>query len=173
MKTAILIILMLINIYSFADPVSLPVLRKKFYASVDDAKTAKLFLSELENDKNTTEPLVQGYKAAVCMVMAKHVFNPYMKFKYFIDGKNELEQAINSHPENVELILIRFAIQSNVPSFLGYNSNIYSDKKFLILNLGKLSQSKVFDRELVEIMKQYLVKSEYCTGTEKESIKSM
>ncbi len=173
MKVVIFIFVFSLSHLMFAENANPVELRRRFYASLDDAKSAKLFLSEFENSKNSLKPIEQGYRAAISMVMAKHVFNPYSKLKYFIDGKNELETAIASNPKNVELILIRFAIQSNVPSFLGYNSNINTDKKFLLEHLIHQKKENVSDADLTKIIKQYLTESKYCSATEKETIVHM
>lgn len=167
-----LVLLLAIFFSAKADNISPQTLRKKFYASVDDASVAKSFLKELEGVKSTSNPLLQGYKAAVSMVMAKHSFNPYSKFKYFIDGKNDLEAAIKIYPNDIELRLIRFAIQSNVPSFLGYNSNLDEDKSFLIVKLAD-KQLLSADAELKDIMKRYLNDSKHCTKAEKQTINQL
>jgi len=170
MKVLVFNFLTILYSLAMAGDVNPSELRKKFYASIDDAPAAKLFLSELESVKGELEPIQKGYKAAIRMVMAKHVLNPYNKFKYFLDGKNELEAAILINPKDIELRLIRFAIQSNVPGFLGYNSEIKNDKQFLMDSLQKLKKQKEADAELIKIMKQYLNESKYCTEQEKSSI---
>lgn len=143
-------------------------MRKKFYLSVESHVAAKNFLKELENVKNA-EPLVLGYKAAVNMVMAKHVFNPYSKFKYFMEGKATLEKAIAADTNNTELRLIRFAIQNNAPGFLGYQDHLQADKKCLISALS----SNLKDDEFKKIIKNYLLESKYTTPNEKEWIKKV
>ena len=141
-------------------------LRKKFYLSVESSSIAKAYIKELSEIKNNADPLVKGYLAATCMVMAKHAYNPYSKFKYFIDGKNELEISIAQSPNHVELRLIRFAIQTNVPIFLGYSKDIKTDKVFLIKNMNNLDASNSGDVELKKIIKTYLTKSGLCTKEE-------
>lgn len=66
------------------------------------------------------------------MMMAKHVVNPFAKLSYFKKGKNMLEKAIEADSENVELRFLRYAAQTNAPSFLGYDDHIAGDKKFLL-----------------------------------------
>ncbi|MDX2190487.1 MAG: hypothetical protein SFY32_11545 [Bacteroidota bacterium] len=160
-----LFIIILFSINLYASDIEARDLRLKFYQSVDNEKIAKSYLKELSSKSNSGNPLVKGYKAAVCMLMAKHVFNPYSKIKYFIDGKNELEQSISLSPDNVELILIRFAIQTNAPTFLGYYSNINSDKQFLIAKLKDQANANV-DTDLRKIMIQYLKQSGKCSNDE-------
>jgi hypothetical protein len=141
-------------------------LRKKFYLSVESSSVAKAYIKELTEIKTNSEPLVKGYLAATCMVMAKHAYNPYSKFKYFIDGKNELETSIAQSPDHIELRLIRFAIQTNAPFFLGYSEDIKQDKAFLIKNFSSLDRPNSGDLELKKIIKTYLTKSGLCTKDE-------
>lgn len=141
-------------------------LRRKFYSSVDNASKAREFIKELESSKQNKHPLVLGYKAAVGMLMAKHSYNPYMKFKYFIDGKDDLEFSISKSPTNIELRLIRFAIQTNAPSFLGYSKHITLDKEFLLKSLSNLDSELASDLDLQKIIKEYLKKSGKCTSAE-------
>jgi hypothetical protein len=146
-------------------------IRKKFYLSVDDPSLAKDFYHELNEKKKGGNSLILGYGAAMGMIMSKHAFNPYYKFKYFIEGKNELEYAISKDNNNYELRLIRFAIQTNVPSFLGYNDQIENDKRFLLNNIHTLKKNDKEDRELIDITTRYLVQSKLCTKQELELFK--
>lgn len=145
-------------------------LRKKFYESVDKSSTARDFLNELEKNSEKDASIIKGYTAAMRMVMAKHAFNPYHKFKYFLDGKKDLESALLKDSLNLELRLIRFAIQNNVPFFLNYSSDIISDKNFLIKNLDQLNTGKSNDRQLKKYIIDYLSQSSHCTRAEKEAI---
>lgn len=163
----IIVFFLAISTLQFAFSADEQEIRKRFYESIESAKIAKSFLEELKLDDKTQNPaLVDGYIAATNMVMAKHVFNPYSKFKYFIDGKKLLEKTILKHPENTELRLIRFAIQTNVPTFLGYNQEINADKLFLLKNYSKLDINSANDNQLKLIIKEYLVKSGLCTSSE-------
>ena len=118
----------------------------------------------LEAHKN--DPLYLGYDGCATMLMAKHVFNPFLKLSYFKKGKEMLENAIKADEKNFELRYLRFTAQTNMPSFLGYHDNIDMDKKF-ILN----SFSQIKDISLKEYALATLKKSKYLTPSEKEELK--
>ena len=80
---------------------------------------------------------LNGYKGAAKALMAETVGNPYTKWTYFNDGKNELEKAIALNLSNAELRYLRFLIQSECPSFLGYHSQLKSDYSFIINHIEK------------------------------------
>lgn len=65
------------------------------------------------------------------MLEAKYAWNPYIKYKKFNSGKALMEKAIGRDPGNIEMRLLRYCIQSSLPSFLNYHSNMASDKLFL------------------------------------------
>ena len=100
------------------------------------------------NEKNN--PLYAGYKACAMMIMAKHCINPYVKWTYFSDGREMLEKAIKTDNINVELRFLRFSVQVNSPSFLGYNKNIKQDQASILESLDILE-----DAELKKIIIAY------------------
>jgi len=120
-------------------------------ASKDEAKANQLLVIA---DKNSSNNLVfYGYKGAAKISIAKYAFNPYTKWNLFNEGKDILESAIASDVNNIELRYLRLTIQMNAPNFLGYKSNIDSDKKFLKENINGVN-----DEELQSIIKNYLLK---------------
>lgn len=92
-----------------------------------------------------------GYRAGATMLMAKHSLNPFNKLSYFKKGKTMLEKAIQAENNNVELRFLRYTIQTNVPSFLGYSSELIKDRSFL-----QQSVAGVRDAELKKIITAYL-----------------
>ncbi len=86
-----------------------------------------------ETDSNIVNT-INAYKAVSKSAMAQYVFNPYSKFKYFFDGRDELEETISKNME-VENIFLRSVVQLSIPKFLGYSDEIESDLKFLKENL--------------------------------------
>ncbi|MGI6516760.1 MAG: FAD-binding domain-containing protein [Fermentimonas caenicola] len=72
-----------------------------------------------------------GYLGALQTIWANHVFSPISKLKTFKVGTDNIEQAIQKEPGNVELRFIRLSVQKNAPSFLGYQSHIKEDMEFI------------------------------------------
>lgn len=116
----------------------------------------------LEQFNETNDPVLGAYKACASMMMAGYVLNPVLKLSYFNEGKELLEKCINSASLNIELHYLRFAMQSEAPSFLGYTGYISKDKKFI---LEKVNSVK--DKQLREMIVSYLVKSPLLTEKEK------
>ena len=76
-----------------------------------------------------------------------------------------LETVIASNIYNIELRFLRFAIQTNVPSFLNYDSNIEEDKNFLLVKTPGLS-----DVALKKMISDYLLQSGKLTATQKTTL---
>jgi len=122
-------------------------------ASKDEAKANQLLA--IADRNSPISSVFTGYKGAAKIVMAKHAFNPYTKWMLFSEGRNTLDSAIASDANNVELIYLRLTIQMNAPNFLGYKSDIESDRVFLKNNINQVN-----DEELQMLVKNYLLRIE-------------
>ena len=111
-------------------------------------------------DSNAT-PLLYCYKGANEMVQAKYVLNPLVKLEKFNRGKTWITQAFQRDSLDLEMRFIRFSIQNNLPSFLGYRDDIGGDKKFLLLHLKDCR-----DTELKKMINDYLTAASTLTAEE-------
>lgn len=136
-------------------------------AAKNDIK-ADEYYEKLKTVDPTKSPVLIGYKAMAEFMICHHSYNPYTKLSYFNKGKNTLEQIIEKNPDNVELRYLRYCIQTNVPSFLGYYSNKNEDKKVLIDFLRNSANEP--DQDLVRIIKKYFLETGYCNEQEKQEI---
>jgi hypothetical protein len=98
--------------------------------------------------------LSQAYLAAAEMSMAKYKVNPYSKITIFNKGKVKLEEVISRDTTNIELRYIRYTIQDNVPSILGYDKQMPSDKAYLLKHLPEIKKT---DRDLFARVSTYLI----------------
>ena len=99
---------------------------------------------EIMTDHRAESPTAEGYFALSTMMLAKIYKNPFTKLSYFNKGKNILEAAIKSYPDNVELRFLRYAVQAKVPSILLYFNDMDDDKEildgYLSNNSGNLAE---------------------------------
>lgn len=116
-------------------------IRMSYKEAEADKKASETLLSLTEGATQAVEPLVLGYHASANMFMAMHTFNPFKKLSYFNKGKELLQKAIEADEQNVELRFLRFAAQTQAPSFLGYNDQIDEDRAFLNKNLPLVTDS--------------------------------
>ena len=136
--------------YTAKDP-SLSSIRLKFHNSTSSEKVCKELIKQLQPYNEKNNPLLLGYKGGATMLMATHVVNPFSKLSYFKNGRIALEKAIQADKNNVELRFLRYTVQTNIPSFLGYSSHLEKDRIFL-----KESVNRVKDNDLKKIITSYL-----------------
>ena len=112
-----------------------------------------------------SSPVFLGYKASAQMLMAKYSGNPFKKLSHFNKGKEMFTSALKRDKNNVELRFLRFTVQSEAPGFLGYQDNLDEDKFLLLEQVPQLK-----DKELKEMIVNYLLTSKKLTANEKESL---
>lgn len=151
MKLIVCFLMMVFNFSEVVKDPSIESIRLKFHNSTSSEKTCKELIKQLEPFNEKNNPLLLGYRGGATMLMAKHAFNPFSKLSNFRNGKNILEKAIKAESNNVELRFLRYTIQTNVPSFLGYNSHLEKDKLFLKQTVGGVK-----DIQLKKIITSYL-----------------
>lgn len=128
-------------------------------ASKADSDKFKAALNAIPNP-NTS---IKGYIAVSHMIEAKHLFNPSSKLSAFNNGKTQLENMIKSDPENLELRFLRIGVQTNTPSFLGYSSQIQTDKKIILSKYATHT-----DADLKRRIREFMLTSGICTEEEKQ-----
>lgn len=165
MKKVLFVGLLFLAITSFADAPNIGEIRTLYEKSVTDESACSKLIEILSPYTESNNPLYAGYRASAIMMMAKHAFNPFSKMSYFRKGKNILESAIKADDKNVELRFLRFNAQTHTPSFLGYNSDIDSDKIFL-----EISFQKITDENLKTFLLPYLQNSDYIAADIKKQL---
>lgn len=163
MKRITVILFFIINSVRAADVAEL---RTLYYKANDGKKAADEFFEVTKGIKNTSEPILLGYKAMAHLMQAKFQFNPYSKMSNFTKGKELLNIAINRDPGNIELRFMRFCAQANAPGFLGYKTHINEDKAIVLK-----SWKKCTDKDLKARIKNYMLTSTYCNVYEASSLK--
>ena len=165
MNKLLLLILLAFSTSCFAQIPSISEVRWLYQKAATEEPYCQKLLHLLQPFNEKNNPLLAGYKASAHMMMANYVVNPFTKLSYFSKGKKLLEKAIEASKANVELRFLRFAVQSNIPAFLGYSSNRQTDKGFLIQSVPQLK-----DVLLKQMIVAYLNTPGLITENEKESL---
>jgi hypothetical protein len=170
MKSIILTILILFAHTAFSQ-VTLNEARKMYFGmSADECNSLKLSTSF---DKSPPKDAVlTAYYGAATAASPACISNPARKISNFRKGKQLLESAVQTSPNNLEIRFLRFATQSKAPSFLGYNSSLNDDKKFILSNLstfGKIKGNEQLSRQITDFM----MKSGELTANEITGIKPL
>lgn len=163
---AVLLLVMATSMSNFNET-DVSALRKLYYEAAENKVAAKKLSAMLIKVSNNSEAILIGYKGAAEMMEAKYAFNPVTKLSKFNRGKNYLEKAIKKDIKDVELRFIRFSIQTNLPSFLGYNDHIKTDKILLFNAVQTLA-----DQQLKNNIIEYLIISKQCNQEEIKKLKT-
>lgn len=165
MKYGLFVALLFFINVSFANKPVIKEVRILYEKSYSDESACNKLIEILSPYNENNNPLYAGYKASAIMMMANHVFNPFSKMAYFKKGKRILESAIKADEENVELRFLRFNAQTHMPSFLGYDRSIGTDKFFLESSFSKINNVK-----LKEFLLPYLISSDYISTDKKKQL---
>ena len=136
---------------NIASNLELTEVRSLYYASAEDFTSAKKFVERVQDITAQSQAVLQGYKGMGFMLLSKHKSNPFEKLNYFKQGTAWLESAIKQDSSNIELIFLRYTIQTNAPFFLGYSSNIHAD-----LGLLRRSVRYMKDEDLQQRISEYI-----------------
>jgi hypothetical protein len=108
-------------------------LRKLFFESVDANTIQRFYNSTRMIGENNA--LYLGYRGVAAAMNAANLNGVHDKFNAFSQGKSDVERAIAMDPNSHELRFLRFAIQSEIPVFLGYSGNIKGDVNWILSGL--------------------------------------
>jgi hypothetical protein len=158
------LIIIAMTLFTEATNVDMPTIRNVYQQAANNEAKAMYLLKKTEKHSETSATLL-GYNGAATMMLAKFQFNPITKLDFFNKGKIILEQAIAKDDDNIELIFIRFSVQSNAPIFLDYNKHLFRDKQFLLVNIRDVK-----DKDLKLRIVQFLQSSSYLTHGERNSL---
>jgi hypothetical protein len=140
---------LLLSCSSVGWTIDVETLRRHYDRAAEEKEVCELLLEELSKDQS--DNLRLGYLGAVQAIWASHLRNPVSKLATFNQGKRNLTEAIKIAPYDVELRLLRYSIQKNCPSFLGYRSDLPADRKVLIEG-----QASVQSESLLRLIRQIL-----------------
>ena len=108
-------------VFSAKAGIDIKLLRRLLNESPKNEKTAEFFFEQTKNFNETNGALLLGFKAMSEFMLCNHVSNVFSKLSHFNTGKRLLEEVIKKDSKNVELIYIRFTVQTNVPALLAYS----------------------------------------------------
>ncbi|MCX2452297.1 hypothetical protein OQX61_13570 [Pedobacter sp. PLR] len=147
-KAMILGIFSLIGMACHGQSIDLEGIRANYKKAVSDKKLCITMIKGLSTGTESSVHL--SYLGAFQMIWAKHITNPISKLKTFNTGKKNIEAAVTSDPNNLEIRILRLSVQKNSPAFLGYKKNIEEDQKFIQANNKNITSTHL--RNMLETL---------------------
>tara|TARA_Y100000739_G_C20212561_1_gene286250 strand:+ start:107 stop:517 length:411 start_codon:yes stop_codon:yes gene_type:complete len=114
---------------------------------IKEIRSAYLNANNLEHVNNlikltslkTKEPIVEAYYNVANLILIDYKFNPFEKVVKFKKYSKELDSLVEYNYQNIELRLLRYAVQKKAPRFLKYNRQMDLDLNFIMQNKSKES----------------------------------
>ena len=141
----------------------LTLVRVKYPEASKNGKEAKKLHDELISITKKDLPVLIAYKGAVTTIMANHAQGVKDKKRLFNEGKELLEHAVETQPDNIEIRCIRLSVQENAPKITGYRKNISEDKKRILDSYALLT-----DMGAKDFIKGYVAQSLAFSEIEKQ-----
>ena len=141
-------------------------IRSQYSEAVKSSEITNSLEGELMNVNFVNNSTLLAYKGAVLTLKAKFSKSKEEKKRYYKEGVSSIENAIKVDSSNIEIRYLRLSVQENSPKFLGYHKNVEEDKEIILKNYSNISS-----KELKEILKDYVLKSESFDENEKSELK--
>ena len=135
MKITFVIICLFSILFSNAQCSDLAELRLKYLASKNDMKSCKELHNLSKNCNPILYPVEFSYNIISHLMECNFILNPFAKYKIFRNSTQQLDSIIYLNPQHLEIRFLRYLVQKNSPSFLGYNTDLDNDYKFIISNI--------------------------------------
>ena len=93
------------------------------------------------SNNHLDNPIVLAYNCTGKLMLLDYYGNSFEKYRIFIKQTTQLDSIIQTNPKNIEIRLLRYAIQHNCPSFLLYNKDMSNDIKMIETHLSQEDKS--------------------------------
>lgn len=117
-------------------------LRLEFH-TIESSSQLDIFVSKA---RECDCPAISPYLGSAIMRKAEYAVSPWKKYGYFKEGQAILEDYIKANPKSVEARYVRLLVQSSIPTFLAYNSDIEADEKMIRQGLSASGLSASYQR---------------------------
>ena len=132
MRLIFFMIFLLSNISSNAQCSELSILRETYVSSQSDMKSCKELDNLTKNCIPKLAPVEFSYNIISHLMECNFIFNPFVKYATFTESTQQLDSIICLNPNYIEIRFLRYLVQLNSPTFLGYNTNLDNDYKLII-----------------------------------------
>ena len=112
------------------------------FRSIEGVNEIKKLINLSKNFND--HPVILAYNYTGKLMMLDYSNNPFEKYKIFKTKTKQIDSIINTNQKNIEIRLLRYALQKNSPYFLKYNSDLRSDLDYIKSNLYKENENLQF-----------------------------
>ncbi|WDF68483.1 hypothetical protein PQ465_19580 [Sphingobacterium oryzagri] len=156
------LLIVLLTTLTFAAP-SLERVRGYFEEAKASREATENLYKSLQDYKGNDAVLL-AYKGASSTLKARYMDARADKKALVSEGIQGVEKAVKLAPKQVEIRLVRLAVQENAPKVLKYKANIGEDKQLILANFDTQSTA------LKAIIKRYAQQSAVFTTAEMKKL---
>ena len=129
-------------------------LRNELFYTAFDERSSLAYYEKIKGIPQKT-PLLEAYEGAAIALQAHYVWSPVSKLGYIRRSNEKLATAIAKDQQNVEMRFLRFYIQNQVPTYLGFSKNLKEDKQAILDNLADYD-IRSFGEDILAYIYQYM-----------------
>ena len=107
-------------------------LRSLFLKAVENESAAESLYASLSSRKLSPSDPAYAYLGAAETLMGKHAVSPFTKLSWLDKGLDKINQAVLARPADPVPLYLRISVEASVPTFLGRNKHLESDKSTII-----------------------------------------
>jgi len=143
---------LLLVLSSFAPTITTDEIRREYPKAMADKTICEKWYQQMQGESFDNNPVLLAYKGGIYMGMAKFAVIA-KKMTYVNNGRDLIDKAVAKDKLNVEIRFIRYAVQSKLPTALGYNKNKTEDKAFIMANLSQIKNEQ-FKNEILKYLQE-------------------
>jgi hypothetical protein len=136
-------------------------LRNTYTKAIDNSDKADLLVKLSKENKGVA--IYRAYYGTGLALQAKHSWNPATKLSLANSASTELNSAVKSSSNDLEIRFLRFSVECNMPAFLNLSSHVSEDKLFILKN-------KNVTHAMWNTMKAFLKSCDKLTAEEKKKL---
>lgn len=150
----VLIFLLSIFLYSSVAAESkaeFKILRDQYVKALKNHNLAKEVHEEFRK-LNDPSAKILAYRGALEAILTRTTWNFFKKLDYLRDSEKTFDMAVAKAPQSVEVRFMRMAVQYEIPRYLGFSSDLDTDKNFILDNIHKFNPAGLDDYTLNQII---------------------
>lgn len=118
--------------------------RLSFHQAVLDPDKSRDFHDYITRFKSENAT-IKAYQAVSEAMLAQVLWNPFTKLSQVRKYDKQIAMVVGKDPDNIEIRFLRFAIEYNLPRFLGMSDHLEEDKLKILANMKDVSEYSIDD----------------------------
>ena len=115
--------------------------QRSFHLMFEDPSVAGRWMQKLSPEVVVSDALLQAYRGAAVMAVARFERKIEAKRKGMIEGKHWVEKAVAANTQDVDIRIVRYVLQSHLPAIAGYSQHRREDSLFIRKYLQQIPAS--------------------------------